>query len=352
MADCQAPRGDDRGPFSRRGVETRDDGIASPLFDAVRGGEFDAVHLDASTLVENDPLFAFLGAIPYGMTARQHDAWLRHGNGLATLRPALQRHGVVVFPAGGTGVEMGGWYRREIKGAADLKELKVRAFGVGAGVLARLGVAVQRMPDREVPAALQAGRLDGAVGAGPYDDERQGWYKFARFYYYPLAAGGGHQFVVLVRAEAWAALPADLKAAFEAACTDAGQDVAARYGAQTPRALRQLLANGVQLRPFPPEVARAGLRRGRRGAGRGRRRQRCVSPGPHGVAGVSRRPAARVRACGFAQCRAPPQLGRRTGSGGREVTPRRFPGWRLLQLRFRHAGAPASCAGPRARKSI
>ena len=125
-------------------------------------------------------------------------------------------------------------------------------------MLARLGVAVQRMPDGEVPAALQAGRLDGAVGAGPYDDERQGWYKFARFYYYPLAAGGGHQFVVLVRAEAWAALPADLKAAFEAACTDAGQDVAARYGAQTPRALRQLLANGVQLRPFPPEVARAG----------------------------------------------------------------------------------------------
>ncbi len=243
----------------RLDVETRDDGtLRSPLFDAVRGGEFDAVHLDASTLVENDPLFAFLGAIPYGMTARQHDAWLRHGNGLATLRPALQRHGVVVFPAGGTGVEMGGWYRREIKGTADLKELKVRSFGVGAGVLARLGVAVQRMPDGEVPAALQAGRLDGAVGAGPYDDERQGWYKFARFYYYPLAAGGGHQFVVLVRAEAWAALPADLKAAFEAACTDAGQDVAARYGAQTPRALRQLLANGVQLRPFPPEVARAG----------------------------------------------------------------------------------------------
>jgi TRAP-type mannitol/chloroaromatic compound transport system substrate-binding protein len=243
----------------RLDVETRDDGTSrSPLFDAVRGGEFDAVHLDASTLVENDPLFAFLGAIPYGMTARQHDAWLRHGNGLATLRPALQRHGVVVFPAGGTGVEMGGWYRREIKGTADLKELKVRSFGVGAGVLARLGVAVQRMPDGEVPAALQAGRLDGAVGAGPYDDERQGWYKSARFYYYPLATGGGHQFVVLVRAEAWAALPADLKAAFEAACTDAGQDVAARYGAQTPRALRQLLANGVQLRPFPPEVARAG----------------------------------------------------------------------------------------------
>jgi TRAP-type mannitol/chloroaromatic compound transport system substrate-binding protein len=96
------------------------------------------------------------------------------------------------------------------------------------------------------------------MGAGPYDDERQGWYKSARFYCYPLAPGGGHQFVVLVRAEAWAALSSDLKAAFEAACTDAGQDVSARYGAQTPRALRQLLANGVQLRPFPPEVSRAG----------------------------------------------------------------------------------------------
>jgi TRAP-type mannitol/chloroaromatic compound transport system substrate-binding protein len=126
-------------------------------------------------------------------------------------------------------------------------------------MLGRLGVAVQRLPDDEVLPALQVGRLDGAIGVGPCDDERRGWYKAARFYHYPLAPGGGHQFAVLVRTEAWAALAPDLRAVFEAACTEAGQDVLARYAAQTPQALRRLLANGVQLRPIPPDVARAGF---------------------------------------------------------------------------------------------
>jgi TRAP-type mannitol/chloroaromatic compound transport system substrate-binding protein len=155
---------------------------------------------------------------------------------------------------------MGGWYRREIRVPDDLKGLRVRiADGVEASMFARLGVALQRLPEDEVLAALQAGRLDGAIGNGPCDDERRGWYKAARFYHYPLAQGGGHQFAMLVRAEAWTGLAVELKAAFEAAYTEAGQDVLARYAVQTPRALRQLLANGVQLRPFPPELARVGF---------------------------------------------------------------------------------------------
>ena len=242
-------------------VETADDPqVRGVSWEALRAGEVDVLHVDASTLVGRDPLFAFLGSIPYGMTATQHEAWLRHGGGLALLRPALLRAGVVAFPAGGSGIEMGGWYRREIRAPDDLKGLRVRVpDGVTAATFARLGVALQNLPDGDVLPALSAGRLDGAIGIGPCDDERTAWYKAARFYHYPLAQGGGHQFALLVRAEAWAALPADLAAIFETACTESGQDVSARYAAQTPRALRQLLANGVQLRPFPPEVARAGF---------------------------------------------------------------------------------------------
>jgi TRAP-type mannitol/chloroaromatic compound transport system substrate-binding protein len=242
-------------------IETADDpGGRLPPLQSLRAGEVDAVHVDASTLVEHDPLFAFLGNIPYGMAAPQHEAWLRHGGGLAVLRPALLRSGVVAFPAGGSGIQMGGWYRREIRSPDDLKGLRVRiSDGLEGSMFARLGVALQRLPENDVLAALSAGRLDGAIGSGPPDDERRGWYKAARFYHYPLAQGGGHQFAVLVRAEAWVGLAAELKALFEAACTDAGQDVLARYAAQTPRALRQLLANGVQLRPFPPELARTGF---------------------------------------------------------------------------------------------
>jgi TRAP-type mannitol/chloroaromatic compound transport system substrate-binding protein len=239
-------------------VLPRDDvATGRPLIDGVREGIVDACHAEANAFFDIDPVFAFFGAMPYGMTARQQDAWMHHGGGLQLLRGALQRHGVTGFPAGGTGIQMGGWFRREMKTTADLKGLRMRSGGFGGAVLARLGGVPQKLADREATAALEAGRIDAVEGIGPYDDEKQGFYKTAKFYHYPLGSGDGNQLAVLVNLKAWTALPGDYRAVFEAASIAAGVDVRARYDALNPRALRQLLANGVQLRPFPQEVAKA-----------------------------------------------------------------------------------------------
>lgn len=229
------------------------------LLDAVRDGSLDCCHAEANSFVDRDPVFAFLGAMPHGMTARQQDAWMHHGGGLQLLRNALKRYEVIVFPAGGTGVQMGGWFRREVKSATDLKGLRMRTSGFGAAVLARLGVVPQQVADRDLKASLEAGRIDATEWIGPYDDEKQGFYRVAKYYYYPFWAGDGNQFSVLANLRAWAALPKEYQAAFEAACVAAGVDVRSRYDALNPRALRALLANGVQLRPLPQEIAKAGF---------------------------------------------------------------------------------------------
>ncbi len=229
------------------------------ILDALRDGTVEACHADANSFVDRDPVFAFFGALPFGLTPGQQEAWLRFGGGLQRLNEALKRHQVIGFPAGGTGVQMGGWFRRELKAVTDLAGLKLRAGGFNAAVLAKLGAVPQRLADRDVLAALGAGRIDGLESTGPYDDEKQGLYKAARYYFFPMGPGDGNQFILLVGRNAWTALPPAYRAAFGAACAAAGVELRARYDASNPRALRTLLANGVQLRPFPQEIARAGF---------------------------------------------------------------------------------------------
>jgi TRAP-type mannitol/chloroaromatic compound transport system substrate-binding protein len=241
-------------------VFSRDEIVpGAQLLDAVRDGSLESCHAEANTFFDRDPVFAFFGAMPYGMTARQQDAWMVHGGGLQLLRSALKRYNVIGFPAGGTGVQMGGWFRREVKSATDLTGLRMRTSGFGAAVLARLGVVPQQVADRDLNASLEAGRIDATEWIGPYDDEKQGFYRIVKYYCYPFWAGDGNQLAVLVNLQAWSALPKAYQAAFEAACVAAGVDVRSKYDALNPRALRALLANGVQLRPLPQEIARAGF---------------------------------------------------------------------------------------------
>jgi TRAP-type mannitol/chloroaromatic compound transport system substrate-binding protein len=229
------------------------------LLDAVRDGSLESCHVEANAFFTRDPVFALFGAMPFGMTARQQDAWLHHGGGLPLLRSALKRYNVIGFPAGGTAVQMGGWFRREVKSAADLKGFRMRCAGFGAAVLARLGVLPQQVADRDLNASLEAGRIDATEWIGPYDDEKQGFYRIVKYYCYPFWAGDGNQLAVFVNLQAWSALPKEYQGAFEAACTAAGIDVRSRYDAINPRAMRTLLANGVQLRPLPQEIAKAGF---------------------------------------------------------------------------------------------
>jgi TRAP-type mannitol/chloroaromatic compound transport system substrate-binding protein len=149
---------------------------------------------------------------------------------------------------------MGGFFRKEIKTVADLKGLKFRIAGLAGQMLARLGVVPQQLPAGEICSALEKGAIDAAEWTVPYDDEKLGLGKVARFYYTPGFWEGGASLHALVNNKAWEALPADFKAAFESASYEANAHMTARYDTLNPSAMRRLLASGVQLRAFPKPV--------------------------------------------------------------------------------------------------
>ncbi len=136
---------------------------------------------------------------------------------------------------------MGGWFRKEIKTVADLKGLKIRIGGFAGTVLAKLGVVPQQIPGGDIYPALEKGTIDAAEWVGPYDDEKLGFYKVAKNYYYPGWWEGGPELDLFVNTKAWADLPKDYQAILEAACYEANVDMMAKYDALNPPALRRLL---------------------------------------------------------------------------------------------------------------
>src|SRR5205807_1842946 len=159
--------------------------------------------------------------------------------------------------AGSTGCQMGGWYRKPIKSLADLKGLKFRIGGTGGTVLARLGVVPQQIAGGDIYPALEKGTIDAAEWVGPYDDEKLGFYKVVKYYYYPGWWEGGTANHLLVNLDKWQELPKSYQAILQAACGYANIEETARYDARNPAALKRLVAAGTQLRPFPQSVMEA-----------------------------------------------------------------------------------------------
>jgi TRAP-type mannitol/chloroaromatic compound transport system substrate-binding protein len=163
----------------------------------------------------------------------------------------------VGIPAGNTGAQMGGWFRKEIKSVDDLKGLKFRIAGYGGNVLGKLGVVTQQIGGPDIYPALERGVIDGAEWVGPYDDEKLGFQRVAPFYYYPGWWEYSPSIDLMVNAKAYDALPAEYKAILNAACTEGWHWMAARYDVLNPAAMRRLLAGGTQLRGFPRDVLTA-----------------------------------------------------------------------------------------------
>jgi TRAP-type mannitol/chloroaromatic compound transport system substrate-binding protein len=225
--------------------------------DAVQNGTIECTHTAGYYFLGKDMTFAFCTGLPFGMNTRQHNAWLYHGGGIDLLRDFLKEYNIINFPAGNTGAQMGGWFRKEIKTVADLKGLKMRIGGTGGPPLARLGVAPQTIPGGEIYSSLEKGAIDAAEWVGPYDDEKLGFYKVAKYYYYPGWWEGGTGIDLYVNTKAWESLPADYKAILEAACAETTVDMMAKYDAVNPAGLKKLVANGTQLRAFSPEIMAA-----------------------------------------------------------------------------------------------
>ena len=227
------------------------------VVDAVQNATVECAHTAPYYFFGKDPTFAFACAIPFGMNARQQNAWMYHGGGLQLMREFLKSYNIINFPAGNTGAQMGGWFRKEIKTVADLKGLKFRIGGFAGTVMAKLGTVPQQIPGGDIYPALEKGTIDAAEWVGPYDDEKLGFYKVAKNYYYPGWWEGGPELDLFVNVAAWEKLPKEYQATLEAACYEANVDMVAKYDAVNPPALRRLVANGVALRPFPREVMQA-----------------------------------------------------------------------------------------------
>ena len=206
-------------------------------------------------------IFAFGCAVPFGLTARQMDAWMDHGNGRKLMDAFYANYNIKSRSAGNTGTQMGGWYRKEIKTMADLKGLKFRMGGGLFGeAMQKLGVVPQNMPAGDVYQALEKGTLDATEFVGPYDDEKLGFNKVAPFYYYPGWWEGGAELEFFINAKAYAALPAEFQAIVDAATTVAARDMTAKYDAFNPIALKRLVAAKTQLKAFPKEIMDAGYK--------------------------------------------------------------------------------------------
>src|SRR6478609_3926039 len=227
------------------------------VVDAVQNATVECCHTAPYYFFGKDPTFAFACAIPFGMNARQQNAWMYHGGGLALMREFYKDYNMISFPAGNTGAQMGGWFRKEIKTVADLKGLKFRIGGYAGKVLTRLGVVPQQIAGGDIYPALEKGTIDAAEWVGPYDDEKLGFNKVAKFYYYPGWWEGGPELSLLINEKKWAELPKHYQAALEASCAEANVHMLARYDAKNPEALKRLVGGGTQLRLFPRPVMEA-----------------------------------------------------------------------------------------------
>ena len=222
--------------------------------DAVQNGTVECGHTAPYYYVGKDPTFAFGTAIPFGLNQRQYDAWWFFGEGEKLFNEFLKNYNITGILCGNTGAQMGGWYRKEIKTVADLKGLKMRIGGFAGQVLSKLGVVPQQIAGGEIYPALEKGTIDAAEWVGPYDDEKLGFNKVAKFYYYPGWWEGGPALHFFANTPKYNELPAEYKAALRAGCAEGNTWMMAKYDAQNPPALRKLVAGGTQLRPFPKPV--------------------------------------------------------------------------------------------------
>ncbi len=230
------------------------------VVDAVQAGTVEAGHTAPYYYFGKDDTFAIGTAIPFGLNSRQLTSWYYEGNGLKLFREFYNQYNIVNFPGGNTGAQMGGWFRKEVKTVADLKGLKFRVGGFAGKVLSRLGVVPQNIPGGEIYQALEKGTIDATEWIGPYDDEKLGFQKVAKNYYYPGFWEGGAQLDFYVNKAAFNALPAEYKAIVEAAASHAHTTMQAIYDARNPAALKRLVAGGAKVQAFPKVIMDAAFK--------------------------------------------------------------------------------------------
>ena len=228
------------------------------VFDAVSRGTAEMGHGGAYYWKGKSPATQFFTAVPFGMTAQEMNGWLYYGGGMELWRELYAQFNLVPLAGGNTGVQMAGWFNREINSIEDLKGLKMRIPGLGGEVLTRVGGTAVSLPGSEIYTSMQTGVIDATDWVGPYNDLAFGLHQVAKYYYYPGWHEPGPTLEFTVNRAAWDSLPDDLKAIVEAAARAVNQDTLDEYTVRNTEALAELVGkHGVQLRELPPDVLRA-----------------------------------------------------------------------------------------------
>jgi TRAP-type mannitol/chloroaromatic compound transport system substrate-binding protein len=227
------------------------------VLDAVQAGTVECGHTVSYYYVGKDPTLAFDTAVPFGLTARQQNAWMYYGGGLELIREVFKAYNILTIPCGNTGTQMGGWFRKEINTVGDLNGLKMRIGGFAGQVVTKLGVVPQQIAGGDIYPSLEKGTIDAAEWIGPYDDEKLGFYKVAKYYYYPGWWEAGPMLNFYVNTKSWETLPKLYQEALLSACAEANVLTMAKYDAQNPPALRRLVADGAILKAYPRDVLEA-----------------------------------------------------------------------------------------------
>jgi len=229
------------------------------VLNAVEEGAVPIGHTVSHYYADRGAVTAFGAGLPFGLTARQQNAWLYEGGGLELLQEAYaSRFNIIQFPAGNSGVQMGGWFNREIGSVADLDGLKMRIPGFGGHVLERLGVVPQLLAVGEIFEALKTRAIDAAEWVGPFEDEKLKLHEAAAYYYYPGWWDPGSSVEIFINLDEWNGLPGQYREALKTAAVEANLRVMARYDSRNPAALQRLVDDaGVTLLPFPDDVMKA-----------------------------------------------------------------------------------------------
>lgn len=257
-ADVLAARVDamSEGRFKIRVYESGEMLPGLQVLDGVQQGSVQVGQTAGYYYTGKNPALAFDTCVPFGLTSRQQTAWLMEGGGLELVRGLYADFGMISFPCGNTGVQMGGWFRREVGSLADLQGLKMRIPGMGGKVMDALGASVQVLAGGDIYPALERGAIDATEWVGPYDDEKLGFHQVAKVYHYPGWWEPGPSLSFLVNQKAWDALPKAYQEIFTAASAEAATAMQARYDAKNPPALERLLATDIRMTPFPADVMR------------------------------------------------------------------------------------------------
>ena len=228
---------------------------AFEVFNAVSDGKVEMGHGSSYFWKSKSQAAQFFAAVPFGLTAQEMNGWLYHGGGIELWREIYADFNLVPAPGGNTGVQMGGWFNREINSVKDFKGLKMRIPGLGGEVLKRAGGTPVTLPGGEIYTALQTKTIDATEWVGPYNDLAFGFHKIAKYCYYPGWHEPGTTLEAIINKKLFDALPDDLQQIVLGACKIANQDMLAEYTANNNRALHQLVnKHKVDFRPFPDEV--------------------------------------------------------------------------------------------------